>query len=135
MVKGRLIGIEIQQKILTLKEEGCSIGEIVQRCEVSQSSVYRIINKGQIQNNRVYLKGTGRPTSLSARDKRHIRRKLKSDPTTSAKKKHFKTSFRSRDTPKQLCQKFWRRVYKTILTNSWLRYDDIKLTVKKIKKN
>lgn len=86
MVKGRLIGIEIQQKILTLKEEGCSIGEIVQRCEVSQSSVYRIINKGQIQNDRVYLKGTGRPTSLSARDKRHIRRKLKSDPTSSAKK-------------------------------------------------
>lgn len=86
MVKGRLIGIDIQQKILTLKEEGYRIDEIVERCGVSQSSVYRVIKRGQIQNNRVYPKGTGRPASISARDKRQIRRKLKSDPTASAKK-------------------------------------------------
>ena len=73
MVKGKLIGIDIQQKILTLKEEGYTIDEIVDRCDVSQSSVYRIIKRGQIQNDRVYRNGTGRPTSISARDKRQIR--------------------------------------------------------------
>ena len=70
MVKGRLIGIDIQQKILNLKEEGYRIDEIVERCGVSQSPVYRVIKRGQIQNNRVYPKGTGRPASILARDKR-----------------------------------------------------------------
>ena len=86
MVKGKLIGIYIQQKILTLKDEGYTIDEIVDRCDVSQSSVYRIIKRGQIQNDRVYRNGTGRLTSISARDKRQFRGKLKSDPTASAKK-------------------------------------------------
>jgi transposase len=86
MVKGRVIDVEVQQQILTLKEEGYKVDEIVQRCGISKSSVYRILQRGKVLHKRVYPNGTGRPTLISARDKRVIRRKIKNDTMSSAKK-------------------------------------------------
>ena len=86
MVKGRVIDVEIQQQILTLKEEGYKAKEIVLRCGVPLSSVYRILQRGKILHERVYPKGTGRPTLISSRDKRMIKRKLKKDRISSTKK-------------------------------------------------
>ena len=86
IVKGRVIDVEIQQQILTLKEEGYKAKEIVLRCGVPLSSVYRILQRGKILHERVYPKGTGRPTLISSRDKRMINRKLKNDSMASAKK-------------------------------------------------
>jgi hypothetical protein len=48
--------------------------------------VYRIIKIGQIQNNKVYPNGTGRPTLIFPWDKRRIKRKLKKDRTSCTKK-------------------------------------------------
>ena len=86
MVKGRVIDVEIQQQILTLKEEGYKVDAIVERSGISKSSVYRILQRGKVLHQRVYPNGTGRPTIISTRDKRAIRSKLKNDSMASAKK-------------------------------------------------
>ena len=74
MVKGRVIDIAAQQEILTLREEGYSVKEIMGRCNVSQRSVYRILQRGQLMHNRMYPNGAGRPKLLTDRDKRRIKK-------------------------------------------------------------
>ena len=86
MVKGRVLDIEIQQQILTLREEGYNVREIVARCNVSQRSVYRVLQRGQLIYNKTYPNGAGRPILLTDRDKRRIKKNLKKDGKTSVKK-------------------------------------------------
>ena len=86
MVKGRLIGAEIQQQILTLREEGHKVSDIAVRCGIPERSVYRIIERGQVKNQKQYPRGTGRPVLLKARDKRRIKRKIKIDNMASTSK-------------------------------------------------
>ena len=86
MVKERVINAEIQQQILTLREEGHKVSGISIRCNISERSVYRIIKRGQVKNQKQYPRGTGRLVLLKARDKRRINRKIKIDNMASTPK-------------------------------------------------
>ena len=81
-----MIDAEIQQQILTLREEGHKVSDISVRCNIPERSVYRIIKRGQVKNQKQYPRGTGRPVLLKARDKLRIKRKNKIDNMASTLK-------------------------------------------------
>ena len=69
MVFSAKISAEKRARVKVLSEVSLLVSEIVRKCNISRSSIYRML---RLTKSRKITKSSGRPWKISEKDERHI---------------------------------------------------------------